>query len=383
VIAAALAAALAGALAAQGVLRGAEAFPPGAPAPGYAGVRVRVDGGARAVLRLSVDGGSSTTIELEASAGGARDVVAAVWRAEARAIRVELGAESAIVDPGPPRETVLAVGELADAEAASDAFGCGLPDVLLVKTLPELLDPMALDGFAGVASAGVPSSVAAGLAARGGAVVGPRPDAGWPGPWSDAAPAWPALSPSARVARAFPRLPVNVAAAAPPEGLAPRDAFGPSSLPIRLLLAAAIVGAALCAALRRRPRTALAAAGATALAATAAVALAARAREAPRAVFLRAGAEIGLELAAAPGEGALSDAAVFPCGAGASLARTLGPGSDRWSARGAVLLARPRSRDSLAGLQLVDAAPPRFLARDAASARRDPSAGVWVLARSR
>ncbi|HKD99433.1 MAG TPA: hypothetical protein VKE69_00370 [Planctomycetota bacterium] len=346
-------------------------FPPGAPAPGYAGVRVRVAAASdrHGTLRLRSADGSTTEVDLDLRAGSPSELVVAVWRIEPRPIEVSFGDVTRSVDPGAERSMVLAVGRLAEAEAASDAFDCGLPDVLVLPELPDVADECALDGFGGIAAKGVPAALVAGYRARGGAVDhGPR-----------------------RVARAG----VAAASVLPPEGLLPRDLFGVASAPVRIALAGALASAAAAAFLRRRPFVALAGGGAVALLTTSLTVLASRARE-PLLVVV-AGADAALALTSEPKTGeAPLERAVYPCGARAPISRRLRSGTVRWDAPSAVLLATPTSPpEPLEGSVAVDplAAPGstlRALASAASAVVGGPSAveidaasGRLVLRRAR
>ncbi len=396
----ALAGWLLAALQATGVELAAEAFPPGSPAPGYAAVRVRVSapgGAVSGTLRLATAGGSVTELPLALAAGAARDLVAAVWRADERGIDVSFGSSRARVEPGPSRQVVLCVGSLAEAERASDTFGCGLPDVMAIDRVPELVDTLALDGFAGVAAEGLPAERLAGRTLRGGAVAGAPPPEGF-APWSERGGPWP---PHADPGRPLPRrsaaTPVLLGAALPADRLVPGDLFGSSSGPLRLAFASAVVLAALAAALGRRPWTVVAVVVVVAAAGSSAVsALGSRTESRVRVASpggpdleLRGGAPAGpaSPLAAGPAAGAVA----YPLG-GRPILRRLGPGAAAWESPGPVLLASPEApEEPTEGLRtLAPSEAPSAVLRSlcgaaalalggGGAARWDPARGVLLL----
>jgi hypothetical protein len=327
------------------VFLSAEPFPAGPPVPGYASVRVHLvasESSARGTLRLRTSTGSATEMDVEVPGGGSRDLVLSVWRTDDRPIEVSFASQERRVDPGPPRSIVLAVGGLAEAEAASDLFRCALTEVLRTSDVPEMPDPMALDGFAGVVPRDLPAGHLLGYKARGGALRGPR---------------------------SAPRAPVVAAAALPARGLLPRDLFGPWSAPIRCLLAGSIAAAALSLLVTRRPAVALAFAGFVALATTALIETLASGRAAGLVIELGEEAP-ALLLQQAGGTGSMrGNGALFPCGRDSRLIRRLDVGGTTWSGAESVLLARLSPPGATAAAEPVDPADlPGRVARTAALA---------------
>ena len=158
----------------------------------------------------------------------ASDVVVAAYRFKEGPIDISLGNASTRIDPGPPEPHILVIGDLSDAERASDLFGVPLPRIVRLKERPEVLHGGAYDGFWGIASSNADATPFYGFESRGGVVVydiGKRNS-----------------NPNDHVEPRAVNVPAVLAERIPTPGLCPRGFFGLSSGRVRIALAAATLG---------------------------------------------------------------------------------------------------------------------------------------------
>jgi hypothetical protein len=283
------------------------------------------------------------------------DVVVAVYRSTQDVVRVEVHDASTVVDPGPPARQVLVVGPLERAERACDALGISLRDVVRVDALPSLVDPAALDGFAGVVRDGVPSSARLAYAHAGGTLI-------------DLDGAAPTPLPGLRA----PRAAAEAAARLDARGLRARDAFGLAAGPILVALALTAAAAASALILTRSPVVHAAAVGAVALAALYWVAFAQGSLEGgarPR-IEVRFSPTRALAFTPPHGGDPPWDAGIpYPCGPRAAIHRRIGFGSQHvlghtWSSPSAVLVAKAAPPDAGFEGAPIDARTPESQTRN-------------------
>lgn len=312
---------------AQAIELHAEAFPAGAPVPGYAGVRIRASrrGGDLDTVPVRLQSArAETQFEVAIPAERSVDFVLAVYRDTSSPIDVSVGTAGAVVDPGPASRTVLVVGSLEDAERASDRLGVSLREILRIDHAPALDDPAALDGFAAVWDAGLPERARARYAARGGCLVATAP-----------ASAGPPLT------LREPSLAATLASRLGPRGLTPRDVVGVSSAPLRLALAYALVLAVAAKVLGRGRTRRLVGTWIVVASGGIAIGLSLRMGSTPRIeLFPGGGTILVLESGAPVGHVTQDEALPVPCGAAGRFLRKLGARTI-WESDGAVLLVAP------------------------------------------
>jgi hypothetical protein len=173
----------------------------------------------------------------------ASDVVVAAYRFKEGPIDISLGNASTRIDPGPPEPHILVIGDLADAERASDLFSVPLTRILRLKKRPEDRGAGAYDGFWGIAASVDDAAFLDAFETRGGVVVY---DIGK----QDS-------KPNDHVEPRAANVPALLAERVPTPGIRPRGFFGLSSGRVRIALAASILGIVASLILPRRRRQGL------------------------------------------------------------------------------------------------------------------------------
>lgn len=227
----------------EGVSLHATGFPGPGAHDGFTGIRVVITNqGAplRATMTLASMGGHETVCEINIPNGATRDVAAAVFCKKSDSISVSLNGGSRLgrmvsnLEPRDRPHRVLCAGDLAIAEAASDAFDVGLPEILRIQSLPDFIDPAVFDGFSGIVATGLPPEFVSQYEARGGSVVPP---------FSGAGASTPLRNPSIPVA----------AAAADPATFRPGNLASPRTLPVSITIALLVACAGISLYLAKHP----------------------------------------------------------------------------------------------------------------------------------
>lgn len=226
-------------LAGGGPTATAELCPPLARTPGYTGVLLHLiggTGGADEVLTIKIlaPGGHTTSAVVGLRVAESKDLLLPIYCSEAGPVIIKSRGPSesedkeiARVEAVSGKAAIFSIGDLQQAELASDYFEIGLPNIIKSPKAPLVGDVCVFDGFDGIYSPAAQASVFDSYQFRGGfvAIDGIAP------------PPRPFAHDGNSLARA--------AADFPSAGLRPRDFVNLQSLPPRLVFAFSAVGAAI------------------------------------------------------------------------------------------------------------------------------------------